>query len=197
MINAWYKWSCDSIYLMLGFIVTITVIYVMPLLPFFEELATHTVDTSRCGVTCQWLHHLVCVHGLVMAQLVVVKASCSYTVQNKHWLISIDMTINSYREFEFTIKTMIVLLSERFTHHHTLWWSVNLSHNWALNVWTVTFIKTPTTINIQVNCNSYCLYWTGCVLWLAEVFTATHTSGETANQGHFTPSYLIQHANHS
>ncbi len=74
---------------------------------------------------------------------------------------------------------------------YTLWWSVNLSHNWALNVWTVTFIKTPTTINIQVNCNSYYLYWTGCVLWLIEAFTTTHTSGETANQGHLTPSYLI------
>ncbi len=31
--------SCNNIYLMLGFIVTITVIYVMPLLPSFEELA--------------------------------------------------------------------------------------------------------------------------------------------------------------
>ncbi len=58
-----------------------------------------------------------------MAQLVVVKASCSYfmqlhcTIQNKHQLISIDLTINSCRELEFTIKTMNVLISERFTHH--------------------------------------------------------------------------------
>ncbi len=44
------------------------------LLPSFGELATHTVDTSRCGVICQqlcqWLYHLVCVHCLAMAQLV-------------------------------------------------------------------------------------------------------------------------------
>ncbi len=68
---------------MLGVIVTITVMYIMPLLPSFGELATPTVDTSRCRVTCQWLHHLVCAHGLAMAQLVVVKASCSYTVQSR------------------------------------------------------------------------------------------------------------------
>ncbi len=37
------------------------------------------------------------------------------TIQNQ--LISIDPTINSCREFEFTIKTMNALLSERFTHH--------------------------------------------------------------------------------
>ncbi len=30
-----------------------------------------------------------------------------------------------------------------------------------------------------------------CVLELAEAFTATHTPGDTANQGHFTSSYLI------
>ncbi len=87
VINAWYEWSCDSIYLMLGFIVTITVIYVMVLLPSFGELATHTVDTSRCGVTCQqacqWLYHLVCVHCLAMAQLVFVKTSYCYTVQSR------------------------------------------------------------------------------------------------------------------
>ncbi len=62
---------------MIGFIVTITVIYVMPLLPSFGELATHTVDTSRCGKTC------VCVHSLVMVQLIAVKASCSYTVPSR------------------------------------------------------------------------------------------------------------------
>ncbi len=39
------------------------------------------------------------------------------TIQNKHWIISIDLTINSCREFEFTIKTMNALLSERFIHH--------------------------------------------------------------------------------
>ncbi len=39
------------------------------------------------------------------------------TIQNKHWLISIDLTINSCREFEFTVKTMNTLLSESFTHH--------------------------------------------------------------------------------
>ncbi len=39
------------------------------------------------------------------------------TIQNKCWLISIDLTINSCREFEFTIKTMNALLSERFAHH--------------------------------------------------------------------------------
>ncbi len=82
-------------------------------------------------------------------------------------------------------------MKRRFHPPSTLSWSVNLSHNWALNVWTVTFIKTPTTINIQVNCNSYCLYWTGCVLWWAEAFTATHTSDETANLGHLTASYLM------
>ncbi len=31
------------------------------------------------------------------------------TIQNKHLLISIDLTINSYREFEFTVKTMNAL----------------------------------------------------------------------------------------
>ncbi len=30
-----------------------------------------------------------------------------------------------------------------YTNCITLWWSVNLSHNCALNVWTVTFIKLP------------------------------------------------------
>ncbi len=70
-------------------------------------------------------------------------------------------------------------------------WSVNLSHNWAFNVWTVDFIKTPTAINTQVNCNSYCLFWTLCVLWLAEEFTDAHTLGETSTHRHFTPSYLI------
>ncbi len=30
-----------------------------------------------------------------------------------------------------------------------------------------------------------------CALWLAEAFTATHTPGDTANHGRFTPSYLI------
>ncbi len=117
VINAWYKWRCDNIYLMLGFIVTITVIYVMPLLPSFGELATHTVDTSRCGVTCQCLHHLVsssvCTqlsNGPIGSCESFMQLHC--TIQNKYRLISIDLTINSCREFEFTIKTMNSLLSE-------------------------------------------------------------------------------------
>ncbi len=40
-------------------------------------------------------------------------------IQNKHLLISSDLTINSCREFEFTIKAMNALLSERFTHHQS------------------------------------------------------------------------------
>ncbi len=39
------------------------------------------------------------------------------TIQNKQLLISIDLTIYSCREFEFTVKTMNALLSERFTDH--------------------------------------------------------------------------------
>ncbi len=34
------------------------------------------------------------------------------TIQNMHLLISIDLTINSCREFEFTVQTMNALLSE-------------------------------------------------------------------------------------
>ncbi len=107
---------------MLGVIVTITVIYIMPVLPSFGELTTHTVDTSRCGVTCQWLHHIV--RSSVCTQLSYVAiGSCEIfmqlhcTIQNKHQLISIDLTINSCSDFEFTIKTMNALLSEMFTHH--------------------------------------------------------------------------------
>ncbi len=100
---------------MLGFIVTITVIYVMPLLPCFGELTTHTVNTSRCGVTCQWLVALVhVVSSSVCTQLSngPIGSSESFmqlhcTIQKKHRLISIDLTINSCREFEFTIKTMM------------------------------------------------------------------------------------------
>ncbi len=77
-------------------------------LPLSLEISRATVDTSWCRVTCQWLHHLVCVHALAMAQL--------YNPE-QNWLISIDLTINSCREFEFTIKTMNALLSDRFTHH--------------------------------------------------------------------------------
>ncbi len=94
----------------------------MPLLPSFGEIATHTVDTSRCGVTCQWLHHLVssslCTQLVyTMAQLVVVKASCSYTVQSRTNTPQISIDLNLNFQFEFTIKTMNALLSERFTHH--------------------------------------------------------------------------------
>ncbi len=99
-----------------------------------------------------------------------------------HWPVPLQLCSSS-DELQYIILWYIVI--------PTLWWSVNLSHNWALNVWTVTVIKTPRTINIQINCKSYCLYWTACVLWMAEAFTSAHTSGETANQGHFTPSYLI------
>ncbi len=73
----------------------------------------------------------------------------------------------------------------------TPWWSVNLCDNWAFNVWTVNFIKTPTTINTHVNYNMVCLSGKVCVLWLAEAFTAIHTPDDTANHGYFTPSYLI------
>ncbi len=89
-----------------GFIVTITVIQVMPLLPSIGELATHTVETSRCGVTCQWLHHLVsssmCTqlsNGPIGSCESFMQLHC--TIQNKHLLISIDLTINICREFEF------------------------------------------------------------------------------------------------
>ncbi len=56
--------------------------------------------------------------------------------------------------------------------------------NWAFNVWTVNFIKTPTTINTKVKCNMVCLSGEVCALWLAEAFTVTHTPGDTANHGH-------------
>ncbi len=73
-----------------------------------------------------------------------------------------------------------------------LWWSVNLSDNWAFNIWTVNLIKTPTIINTQVNCNMVCLFWESMyILWLAEAFTTTHTPCDSTNHGHFTPSYLI------
>ncbi len=44
----------------------------------------------------------------------------------------------------------------------TLWWSVSLSDNWPFNVWTVNFIKTPTTINTQFNLQ-YVLFVLGSV----------------------------------
>ncbi len=126
VIDAWYKWSCDSIYLMLGFIEKNTVMYVMPLLPSFGELAIHTVDTSklssRCGVTyqqaCQWLYHLVCTllsNGPIGSCESFMQLHC--TIQNKHLLISIDLTINSCRQFEFAVKTMNARISERCTHN--------------------------------------------------------------------------------
>ncbi len=97
----------------------------MPLLPSFGEFATHTVDTGRCGVTCQGLHHLV--HAGISSLCTQLSndpiGSCESfmqlhcTIQNKHQLISIELTMNSCREFELTIKTMNALLSERFTHH--------------------------------------------------------------------------------
>ncbi len=74
----------------------------------------------------------------------------------------------------------------------TLWWSVNLSDNWAFNVWTVNLIKTPTSIKIPKSIAIRCVC-SGevCVLWLAKSFTATHTPGDTTNHGHFTSCYLI------
>ncbi len=61
----------------------------MPLLPSFGELATHTVDKSRCGVTCQWLHHLVsssvCTqlsNGPIGSRESFMQLHC--TIQNKH-----------------------------------------------------------------------------------------------------------------
>ncbi len=89
----------------------------MPQLPSFGELATHTVDTSRCGVTCQLMSVAtspsVCIrlsNGPIGSCESFVQLHC--TIQNKHWLISIELTINFCREFEFTIKTMNALLSE-------------------------------------------------------------------------------------
>ncbi len=85
------------------------------------------------------------------------------------------------------------------TFRYTLWWSVNLSDNWAFNVWIVNFIKKikkkklnkSTTINTDVNCYMVCLSGEVCVLWLTEAFTATNTPGDTANHDHLTPSYSV------
>ncbi len=73
-------------------------------------------------MTCQCLHHLVsssvCTqlsNGPIGSCESFMQLHC--TNQNKHRLISIDLTINSCREFEFTIKMMNALLSERFTNH--------------------------------------------------------------------------------
>ncbi len=56
----------------------------------------------------------------------------------------------------------------------------------AFNVWTVNFIRTPTTIYTQVLIAIAIVSSGQCVLWMAKTFTATHTPGETANHGHFT-----------
>ncbi len=55
--------------------------------------------------------------------------------------------------FYFVLFSNIFLYFSKHGKWLTLWWSVNLSDNWAFNVWTVKFINTPTTINSQVNCN--------------------------------------------
>ncbi len=86
------------------------------ILPYWSLLTYTQVGVGR--QTCQCHSHLLCVHCLAMAQLVVVKASCNYTVQSRtNLLISINLTINSGTEFEFTVKTMNALLSEIFTYH--------------------------------------------------------------------------------
>ncbi len=58
----------------------------------------------------------------------------------------------------------------------TLWWSVNLSHNWVFNVWTVNLIKTLTTINHQVNCNRL-LFVVGslCIVTGWSIYSSPHT----------------------
>ncbi len=72
-----------------------------------------------------------------------------------------------------------------------LWWSVNLSDNWAFNVWTVNFIKTPTIINKQVNCNML-LFVLGsvCIVPGWSIHSHPHTRWYSQSQT-FTPSYLI------
>ncbi len=50
------------------------------------------------------------------------------TLQNKHMLIVIDLTINSYGEFEFTVKTMNAILLEMFTDHQRVHATYTLSY---------------------------------------------------------------------
>ncbi len=71
----------------------------------------------------------------------------------------------------------------------TLWWSLNLSDNFAFNFWRVNFINSQLLI-IKSIAICYCLFWAVSALWLAEAFTATHTPGDTGNHKLFTP-YLI------
>ncbi len=76
----------------------------MPLLPSFEELATHT-QLTQVGMSMA-ISPSVCTllsNGPIGSESFM-QLDC--TIQNKHLLISIDLTINSWREFEFTVKTM-------------------------------------------------------------------------------------------
>ncbi len=74
---------------------------------------------------------------------------------------------------------------------NTLWWSVNLSDNWAFNFRTVNFIKTPTTVNTQVNCNMVCLFWDSvCIVTGWSINSHQHTRWYSQSQTFHTLSYL-------
>ncbi len=85
-----------------------------------------TVDTSRCGKTNDWLCHLVYLHCSMWKMWKLPQSHC--TIQNKHMLIVIDLTINSYGEFEFTIKTMNAILLVMFTDHQRVHATYTLSY---------------------------------------------------------------------
>ncbi len=115
---------------------------------------------------------------------------------------------------DLNLSTHVALLT--INMQCTLWWSVNLSHNWAFNVWKVNFIKTPTTINTQVNCNRLlCVLGSVCIVTGWSIYSHPHTKWYSQSQTIHTllsyqyvylrkPEYVsqskcacIQHSNHA
>ncbi len=64
------------------------------------------------------------------------------------------------------------------TKFSTLWWSVNLSDNWAFNVWTVNLIKTLTII-LFVFCYVKSILYSFHPITIKDLFKSGIVGGET------------------
>ncbi len=96
-----------------------------------------------------------------------------------HWIAILNLERRAHWNVKFISnkwKMVHTMVCPAITLQYSLWWLVNLSDNWAFNVWTVNFIKTPTTINTQVNCNMLLLVLGSvCIVTGRNIHSHPHT----------------------